>query len=356
MSDFDLVNLPLELKRRVASFLTPKDAIAMSHSCKILYSSVAVSFLRPSRLVFMKSHWNGHTLTGDQPRAFARLPIIDLCLHSVTLTFRWRDQGWGNRKGEIFVIAKRADAPGDPDERFEGGRILCESGIAPHAQETCKMTFYPLEGETYTVWYKVGSGGGHSLTVDAGILHTAIFDDAERNYTKSYFQLHKVGALTHLPPYPGPAHQPAMPVNLNFYLNMLLRVTRSIRRQLSQGVSPDEEVATILHEIDIPMTDRSLLALEEVVHANIDNCEPDRQWTVDPNARPVGEVNVRVGVEPGFFGGMLPEPINHGPPPLNPLMFGREPNIGNAGPPMDLVFFLRDGAPFDPLPGGDRQE
>jgi len=107
-------------------------------------------------------------------------------LHSVKLSFSFKDQGWGNRKGQIYVIEKQEDqeeevqqqltctqccfrraslAVNDNDDDDILGRIIQRSPIAEHHVTKCELLFRPEPGFSYGFCYKVGGGGGHSLTM-----------------------------------------------------------------------------------------------------------------------------------------------------------------------------------------------
>jgi hypothetical protein len=186
------------------------------------------------------------------------------------LTFRWRDQGRGNRKGRVWVVGRHRHAPIVPDQRFQGGRIVCESPVAPHDTEDCKMTFLTsaMEGELYQLWYRVGGGGGHQLMLLEGRLHTVIFDDEQGNVSRNYEILKNSGVIgVHpelIPPTPAPT----------FYPQLLLRVSQSLRSQLANQqdstIPLDDSLAAFFRMFMIPVTEGSLLALEEIIQCNLD--------------------------------------------------------------------------------------
>lgn len=80
----------------------------------------------------------------------------------VEMDCSWKDQGWGNRKGRLFMVVKR------------GTETICERdgfGIAPHSWETAAKTFTsielenPVAGDILQIEYIIGGGGGHQLQV-----------------------------------------------------------------------------------------------------------------------------------------------------------------------------------------------
>merc|ERR1719409_826140 len=71
------------------------------------------------------------------------------------LTCRWHDQGWGNRKGMVF--ARTAGGAWHPLSR----------SVAPHATARLTVQLPPsLRGRRVQFGYRVGGGGGHSLSIE----------------------------------------------------------------------------------------------------------------------------------------------------------------------------------------------
>merc|ERR1719420_2472787 len=75
------------------------------------------------------------------------------------LTAEWHDQGWGNRKGMVFA-------------RTTGGawHPLARS-VAPHAAARLAVQLPPaLRGRRIQFGYRVGGGGGHSLSIEGAVV------------------------------------------------------------------------------------------------------------------------------------------------------------------------------------------
>ena len=98
------------------------------------------------------------------------------------LTCDWKDQGWGNRKGKMFLVAQ--DKPnGDnitPNHLasmpFMGGRIIWESPTkAEHRTTSLTVSFSPQPNEVYQLWHRIGGGGGHSIHIRNIKLHKLKF-------------------------------------------------------------------------------------------------------------------------------------------------------------------------------------
>jgi len=140
------------------------------------------------------------------------LPQLDLRAHTATLRCKWKDQGWGNFKGGIFIVRGHGHAPGDPGKarvyrhdvtRHYGGPgstdndgqradpewvslsraeatakyletrperwsedVVAGVEPAPHGMESVELSWQPKPGERYSVWVRIGGGGCHGLTVE----------------------------------------------------------------------------------------------------------------------------------------------------------------------------------------------
>ena len=85
--------------------------------------------------------------------------LFESLVHSVKLSFLYKDQGWGYRKGSVLITEKR-NAEGE-----DIGRIVVRSPTAEHHEERCELVFKPKPGLSYGLCYQVGGGGGHQLFV-----------------------------------------------------------------------------------------------------------------------------------------------------------------------------------------------
>ncbi len=217
----------------------------------------------------------------------------------MTVTFRWRDQGWGHHKGQIFIVGRSRQVPPDPSRPFHGGRVVCTSSLAPHQEETCKLTFSTcsMEGETYQMWYKVGGGGGHQLLLSDGRIHTVLFDDEAGNFSRNYTILKEVGAIA--------AHPEAeLPrTHSSFYPQLLLRVSMTIRLELAWRAKRQKRKSRQQEEVEdsfvvsglennplvaffqmyrIEVTEDSLAAVEEIIQCEAEEQASTKETRVPP--------------------------------------------------------------------------
>ena len=155
---------PRDLAETIASFLCPVDALALDASgtatrCVVVERNRHFA----TNQVFTVSEHRAHRLL-PVPLGGARTRV-----HTVGITLFWRDQGWGNRKGKVWVLRERDRAPNDHGISSED--VRCMKGPAPHTVAHESMAFRPRAGEEYDIWYSVGGGGGHRLYIHNLGLH-----------------------------------------------------------------------------------------------------------------------------------------------------------------------------------------
>jgi hypothetical protein len=266
-----LISFPGDVMQRIASFLPPRDALNLSYSCKGLHTCLSLSKL-PPRIIFKKMQLSGHVIHGDTCYEAGMIPILHPRPHTVRIACRWRDQGFGNRKGECWIVGRRSSHARDVEELFDGGRIVYESPSAPHNESLLSVEFCPLEEEIYHIWYKVGSGGGHTLLLRKCIIEELVYDDSDQNFASNCFRLKACRVLMEGPPAP------------DFLFQILLATCKSARMALKNGQEPDEAIKAVFQKYNFPITAQSLLSLEEIVHReseliiqiHMDNTERER--------------------------------------------------------------------------------
>ena len=280
-ANFDLLQLPLELKRRVASFLESHDAVKMARSCRNLYLALSLARLEPVRPLFTSFRRSGDVGTGDNWFRAFRLPVLNRRVHSMRIEFFWRDQGWGDRRTECRIVGypsslSVAETPSQfaPGSEFRGGRVVASSpDFAQHNEERLTLTFSPIENELYHFWYRVGGGGEHAMVLRDGTLQTVIFDDEFRNFTRNYRVLFEEGVLCREV---NADYEHRVADTSLFFPRMLISVSRALRRQLQGDAGreadrrQEDELEAFLAEYSIPLSLGSLVALEEIVLADIE--------------------------------------------------------------------------------------
>jgi len=127
----------------------------------------------------------------DDLRYGYAIPVPVAAVHSIRVSMTWKDQGWGNQKGGVRVVAKGQNPLscriGDKQELVGDGtlRVVYSSGIAPHGSEQLSFTFKPRPTESYHLWYKAGGGGGHALHLSNVGIQALVFDDPSQCFGKA---------------------------------------------------------------------------------------------------------------------------------------------------------------------------
>ena len=142
---------PRDLAETIASFLCPVDALALDASgtatrCVVVERNRHFA----TNQVFTVSEHRAHRLL-TVPLGGARTRV-----HTVGITLSWRDQGWGNRKGKVWVLRVRDRAPNDI--AILSADVMCMKGPAPHTLAHEYMAFRPRAGEEYDFWFRVAEG------------------------------------------------------------------------------------------------------------------------------------------------------------------------------------------------------
>ena len=159
----NIVQLPHLALLRIAEFLAPEDTVRLAQTCTHLHDVL------PRFLIMFGEDFHIYGPSGGHwaPEPYFDGPVLSTHVRKLTMSLVWEDQGWGNRKGEIFVSLMRGQPP---------RAVLVKRGplgIAPHKREkaTAKLnrehTVVTLAqpGDFYRFTRNAGGGGGHQLTV-----------------------------------------------------------------------------------------------------------------------------------------------------------------------------------------------
>lgn len=142
----------------IIPFLNVKEASRFSslcRSCRVLRLTEPINLTRD----FSSSN-DGNNYSAI---FWQTLPTVSNA-HSILIKGNWNDQGWGNRKGMISVVAKDGKAPDDYESWSD--LVVCGKEPAPHSFESLSLSFYPVDDmQPYKIWLRIGGGGGHYLRV-----------------------------------------------------------------------------------------------------------------------------------------------------------------------------------------------
>lgn len=114
-------------------------------------------------------------VTGSGSTGLSSLYFNNL-IHSIRLSCYYKDQGWGNRKGYIYIAElnhRKNSSEGEDEDDVTPGkiialeknldRIVSQSPLATHNETKCELVFQPKPEFSYALCYKIGGGGGHEL-------------------------------------------------------------------------------------------------------------------------------------------------------------------------------------------------
>eukprot|EP00555_Chaetoceros_dichaeta_P009764 CAMPEP_0198254274 /NCGR_PEP_ID=MMETSP1447-20131203/4599_1 /TAXON_ID=420782 /ORGANISM="Chaetoceros dichaeta, Strain CCMP1751" /LENGTH=197 /DNA_ID=CAMNT_0043940257 /DNA_START=270 /DNA_END=863 /DNA_ORIENTATION=+ len=110
---------------------------------------------------------------------WAEIPVIFKNKHpSVIFQCKWKDQGWGNRKGSLRITEELTEEEQINWNQNPNRDIVASSrrNPAPHEETSLYLNFEAKQDKKYYIWYSVGGGGGHSLHVDDICIKEIIYD------------------------------------------------------------------------------------------------------------------------------------------------------------------------------------
>lgn len=161
----------------ITRFLDPEDIVRLGLTCRRIHS------LMP-RIIPTTEEWKGKDFFVSGPyicpnELYFDGPVLSGSVKKLVMSVLWKDQGYGNKKGEIFVKLMRPEAGCSPttpsleDEQIieiaERRRLF---GIAEHywKREHTVISDHPVvskarPGDFYRFMRYVGGGGGHELIV-----------------------------------------------------------------------------------------------------------------------------------------------------------------------------------------------
>lgn len=273
-----LSGLPSDALNHAVSFLNSKDALQLSELNSSFREALSLSTLHDPTPLITRNTWYGTRDEGSStPRRSVWIPVLfPHRTHSVVLTCKWRDQGFGNRKGALFVVAVPVND--DPNtemlESIENGKTVYASPIAPHEEESLRISFSCSPSMAYYLWYRVGGGGGHQLGINNLMMHTVIHDCSGKWIGRNYDALESQGFLQN---------------NDTFSLGMLRLIAAVGQEENTKATTT--YVESFLNDTGFDMSEASMKALAEVATALLDHQRQKSAHAVLRNQNPrVGRV------------------------------------------------------------------
>lgn len=152
---------PPEILKEISKFLNMRDVLNLQSSSKSMKESINLEVNNNAMPGLPTTgRWYGED---NETHLWLRIdPIFIEKVHSIQITCKFKDQGWGNRKSYLY-IAELNEARGDNEKSM--GRIICSSHLAEHHDTDLRFEYCPEPGKIYSIWHRVGGGGGHQLHV-----------------------------------------------------------------------------------------------------------------------------------------------------------------------------------------------
>ena len=157
-----LCTIPDLIMSKLLEFLQPIDIIHLSQTCKQLNQNLPVYPVIYAKTFKGNGPYHGHFC----PEKWFDGPLIKKYIRDIRISFIWKDQGFGNRKGQIWLKLVR-----NGSMVKETKPTLC--GVADHfwddvdihvtSKNPVVKEFKP--GDRYCFMRNVGGGGGHELHV-----------------------------------------------------------------------------------------------------------------------------------------------------------------------------------------------
>ena len=167
LSSLLMERLNHDVLRHIVSFLDPEDVVRLGRTCRHMYSQMPQVTLTtelwkgPDFRIFgpRGGHW--------VPELYFDGPILPSMVKELQLSVVWKDQGFGNRKGEIYMMLMRP-VRNDPVEIATYPKLF---GIAEHYEKEAHTVItadHPVvakakAGDFYRFMRNAGGGGGHKL-------------------------------------------------------------------------------------------------------------------------------------------------------------------------------------------------
>ena len=105
------------------------------------------------------------------PQHYFDGPPLNSAVKKLNMSVVWKDQGWGNLKGEIFIQLMRPSKEKASELKVVAEKLRVFGGAKHHeVTANAEIVNHPITslakpGDLYRFMRHVGSGGGHTLTV-----------------------------------------------------------------------------------------------------------------------------------------------------------------------------------------------
>ena len=158
-------SIPALVLLKIAEYLSPYECVRLSLTCKRFYGILPKYEYFKGEDFDIRGPRGGHWA----PERYFDGPNLTGKVKSFRADVRWKDQGWGNRKGRFMVKLMRPVAgQKTPQVIAENNNLF---GIAEHkwTAAKCKLVNDPVvrlaePNDFYSFERNAGGGGGHTLS------------------------------------------------------------------------------------------------------------------------------------------------------------------------------------------------
>lgn len=155
--------------RNIIKFLDPEDVVRLGRTSRHMHAMMPRVILKTELWKGPDFHIFGPRGGHWAPELYFDGPKLSSMVIKLQVSVLWKDQGWGNRKGEIYVTLMRPAA--DKAEPVEVATYRRLFGIAEHFEKEAKNVIrrdHPVvakakAGDFYRFMNNAGGGGGHEL-------------------------------------------------------------------------------------------------------------------------------------------------------------------------------------------------
>ena len=186
-----LLDIPEEILRYISRYLVIEDVLNLSMTCKVLFNRLPGHLPKylPEYVIEHKmlkgpkvdeTGPRGYVKSGKswQPSFYFDTAPFTSHIFMATISAYWNDQGWGHRKGSIYILLIRPQANSYKSTVVTKHYNLL--GHAPHEFERVVKTLSVEDpiismiqpGDYFRFMKNVGGGGGHKLEIKEFTMHT----------------------------------------------------------------------------------------------------------------------------------------------------------------------------------------
>jgi len=169
---FPLADLPDLVLLNVAKQLPNDDARNLSLTCR-RFQAILPIYKYPRTVEGPNIDKRGAYAPHFLPIEYLKCPILETKVEKIDMSMNWKDQGWGNQKGRVWLQLCRPLASSQNDFEIIDEMPVERFGLAPHKWAEVTDTLTSEEnivnlaktGDYYQVMKNIGGGGGHELKI-----------------------------------------------------------------------------------------------------------------------------------------------------------------------------------------------